>query len=186
MALGIAALVCFAVAVAALVRVHFLPTGIRPVPDAVSDYGTTPFHRYYRVMVVGLGAGAILLAIGLHRDTDAGALAWLWIYGVSRIAIAAFMTDRDPPPFTTEGRIHYLLAATAFTAIAVSGADIDWSGDPGVLHPLGYAVAVSAGATLVARVVEPLRPIFGLTERVLYLTSIAWLVVGAIDLATTT
>src|SRR6476646_8981574 len=118
MTLGVLATACFLAGARLLVRLHLLRTGVDPVREAVSDYGTTPFHVYYRAMVVALGAGAILLAVGLARDTDAGSLYWLWIYGVTRVTIAAFMTDRDPPPFSVEGRIHLLLAAAAFTAIA--------------------------------------------------------------------
>jgi uncharacterized protein DUF998 len=183
MLLGTLATACFLAATALLVRLHTLPTELRPTRDAVSDYGTTPYHRYYRAMVVALGAGAALLAVGLARDTDAGSLVWLWIYAGSRIAIAAFMTDRAPPPFTTRGRIHLLLAAAAFAAIAVAATSIDWHGRPGVLSPLGQAVAATAIGTLVSRAVPQLRSAFGFVERLLYATSIAWLLIAAIDLA---
>ncbi len=183
MLLGIAATACFAAATLLLISLHAAQTGLRPVRDAVSDYGTTPYHRRYRAMAVLLGAGAILLAIGLTRDTDARDVFWLWVYGVSRIAIAGFMTDRNPPPVTPEGRIHWLLAAVAFTAIAFAAVNIRWAGDPVVLHGLGYAVAASAVATLLTRAVPPFRPVFGLVERLLYVTSIAWLVIAAVSLA---
>ncbi|HWX52833.1 MAG TPA: hypothetical protein VNY34_06050, partial [Solirubrobacteraceae bacterium] len=70
MVLGIAAAACVAAATALLVRMHLLPTGLDPVEDAVSDYGTTRLHGHYRTMVILLGAGAVLLAIGLERSTD--------------------------------------------------------------------------------------------------------------------
>ena len=178
-----AALGLFAAATGILIRLHFLATGRKPVRDAVSDYGTTKFHRNYRVMVVLLGAGAILLAVALARETDARALAWLWIYGVSRVAIAAFMTDRDPPPVTTEGRVHWLLAAIAFTSIAFAATSIDWDGRSSILGPLGTAVAIAAVATLLTRMLPPLRPVFGLIERLLYAAGIAWLVLAAVDVA---
>src|SRR3954452_21860540 len=173
---------CFVAAAVVLLRVHSLATGLQPVRDAVSDYGTTPYHAYYRVMVVLLGAGAALLALALAADTDAGSLVWLWLYAASRVAIAAFMTDRDPPPFTTEGRIHWGLAAVAFTSIALAGANIDWSGAPGALGGLGTGVVVAAIATLVTRLVPPLRAISGIAERALYVTSIAWMALAAVYL----
>jgi hypothetical protein len=153
-----------------------------PRPDAVSDYGTTPYHGYYRAMVILLGAGAATLAAGLGGQTNASSLLWLWLYAGSRILIAGFMTDRDPPPFTAEGRVHWLLAAVAFTSIALAASDIEWRGEPDVLGPLGVAVAVTAIGTLITRVIPPARAIFGLVERLLYLTSIAWLLVVAADL----
>jgi hypothetical protein len=186
MTLAILALACFALAIALLVRLHVARTRLDPVVDAVSDYGTTGYHHLYRAMVIALGAGAVLLAVGLGHYTDAGALAWLWAYGAARIAIARFMTDRDPPPFTREGRIHWLLAAVAFTAIAFAASDITWTGAPGVARPLGYAVAAAAIATLLTRVIVPLRRVFGLAERLLYATSLAWLIVSAVDLITST
>jgi hypothetical protein len=182
MLLGALSLLCFAAAAVLLARLHRLPTGLDPVRDAVSDYGTTRHHVLYRLMAASLGVGALLLAVGLARDTDARPLLWLWIYGVSRIAIAWFMVDRGEA-LTTEGRIHWLLAAAAFTSIAFGASDIDWSGAPGVLRPLGYAVAAAAVATLVTRLIPPLRRVFGLAERLLYAASLAWLVIAAVDLA---
>lgn len=179
MVLGLLAVLCFLAASVLLLRLHWLPTGLSSLSDAVSDYGTTPRHRLYRAMVVALGVGAVLLAVGLARHTDAKDLFWLWIYGGARIVIAGFMTDRDPPPFTTEGRIHWLLAAVAFAAIALATTSIHWTGSPGVLPTLGTAVAASAVATLLTRVIRPLRQVFGLAERLLYLTSIAWMLMAA-------
>lgn len=182
MIFGIVAAGCFAAAITLLLRLHFLPTGLDPVSDAVSDYGTTGFHRLYRAMVVLLGLGAVVLAIGLARDTDAGNLFWLWVYGASRIGIAGFMIDRDPPPLTTEGRVHLVLAAAAFTAIAFAASNIDWSGAPGALREIGYAVAATAVATLLSRLVDPLQRVFGLVERLLYVTSLVWLMLACADL----
>ncbi|HWX51753.1 MAG TPA: DUF998 domain-containing protein, partial [Solirubrobacteraceae bacterium] len=119
----------------------------------------------------------------LERSTDAGgSLFWLWLYGASRIAIAGFMTDYDRPP-TVEGRIHLLLAALAFVAIALAATNITWTGAPGALRPLGYAVAATAAATIVTHSLPAARHVFGLVERLLYLTSIAWLLLASIDLA---
>jgi hypothetical protein len=181
-ALGVASIACLVAASSLLVRLHALPTGLKPMRDAVSDYGTTRFHAYYRAMVVLLGLSAAFLAISLARSTDATGLLWLWLYAGSRVAIARFMTDRDPPPFTTEGRVHWLLAAVAYTSIALAASNIDWSGAPDLLRVLGYGVAVTAIGTFVTRVVGPLRPTFGLVERLLYVTSVAWLLVAAVDL----
>lgn len=183
MTLAIASIACVAAATVVLVRLHLLPTGLDPVPDAVSDYGTTRFHAHYRVMVVLLGAGAALLAAGLSARTEAGSLVWLWLYAGSRLAIAGFMTDRDPPPSTTEGRVHLLLAALAFTSIAIAASDVRWSGSPGALSAIAYGVVATALGTLVTRITPRLRPVFGLVERLLYVTTVAWLIVAAVDLA---
>jgi hypothetical protein len=78
-----------------------------------------------------------------------------------------------------------LLAAVAFTAIAFAASNITWTGVPGVERPLGYAVAATAVATLLTRLIVPLRRVFGAAERLLYATSLAWLVVAAVDLIST-
>src|SRR5947207_12679284 len=103
-----------------LIRLHTLPTGLDPRRDAVSDYGTTAFHVYYRAMVVLLGAGAACLAVALHHSGDVRTrgLLWLWIFAISRILIAGFMTVRPGRPVTVEAQIHLLLAAVASTSIA--------------------------------------------------------------------
>jgi hypothetical protein len=120
--------------------------------------------------------------VGLARETNAHDLVWLWVYGATRMAIAGFMTGGEPAPATREGRIHMLLAAAAFTAIALAATNIRWDGNPDVLGPLGTVVAATAVATLLIRLVAPLRRVFGLAERLLYAASIAWLAIAAFDL----
>ena len=68
-------------------------------------------------MVVLQGVGAILIAMGLGQETDVQSLGWLYVYGVVRLLITGFMTDREPEDLRTltrTGRIHMLLAGTAF------------------------------------------------------------------------
>ena len=188
---GVAAAAIVA-ATGALVRLHTLATGRRPVRDAVSDYGAGRHRGFYRAMVVALGAGALLLAGGLARATDVatGGLVWLAVYGVARIAIAFYPTDLPGAPATVTGRIHLALAAAAFTSIAFAAAKVggDLAGEPGwhgigtVLQLLGIVVAACAAATLAAAVAPRARRAFGAVERALYATSMAWLLVTAVAL----
>jgi hypothetical protein len=180
MALGLLGAACLAIAAGLLVQMHLLDTGLDPVRDAVSLYGTTRIHRHYRAMVIALGLSALLIAIGLRRDTDAHHLIWLWIFGSCRIAIAGFMMDGDRTSPSVAGRVHLLLAVGAFTAIAFAGAKIDWSGAPGTLHPVGRAIVASVLATAVARF-SPMR-LFGLAERLIYATALIWLTIAAASL----
>jgi hypothetical protein len=192
--LGALAAAAFAAAVVSLVWVDVLRTGRRPAVDAVSDYGAGPYRAFYRTTVVALGLGALLLLVGLAHATGvaAGALVWLGVYGVSRIAIAFFPIDLEGRPVTATGRVHLALAAAAFTAIAFAAADLSgplgdetgWGGASSLLDALRFAVVVTAVATLAARVVVPVRRVaFGLVERLLYAASIAWLVTVAVELA---
>jgi hypothetical protein len=89
-------LLCVAMSGVILVALHVLPTGIDPVRYAVSDYGWTRYGWGYRAMVLLQGVGAILIAVGLGQETDANELGWLYVYGVVRLLISGFMTDREP------------------------------------------------------------------------------------------
>jgi hypothetical protein len=166
-----------------LIALHVLPTGLDPIRYAVSDYGWTSYHLGYRAMVVFQGAGAILIAVGLGQETDAQDLFWLYLYGVARLLVSGFMTDREPEgmrSLTRTGRIHMLLAGTSFAAIAVAAAHVDWTGRPSVLGPLGWAVTVTAIVTGTALVLPPLRRVaLGLIERTFYAAAIIWLIVVA-------
>ena len=177
--MAFAALVCLLAAVLVLVRLHVAPTGLRPAIDAVSDYGTTPFHLLYRAQAVLVGVAAILVAAGLASGTDATGLGWLYAFGVCRIAISVFMTDRPRSPASTQGRIHAALAVAAFTTIAVATTTVQWTAEPPILAQLGLVVAVAAIATAVTALVRPLQPVFGLAERALYAAFLAWLLITA-------
>jgi hypothetical protein len=181
--LALGAMVLVIAAALVLVRLHTLPTGLDPRRDAVSDYGATSFHLYYRAMVVLLGAGAACLALALHRSGDVrtSGLVWLWIFAGSRVLIAGFMTVRQGRPVTIEAQIHLLLAAASFTSIAFAAPTI--SSDLDLAHTLATGVVASAVATLVTRAVRPLQPIFGIVERVLYVTLLVWLIVIASSLS---
>src|SRR5262245_31324429 len=176
-------LMCVAASGVILIALHFLPTGLNPIRYAVSDYGWTSYDIGYRAMVVLQGVGAILIAVGLGQQTDAVDLEWLYVYGVVRLLISGFMTDREPQglrTLTLTGRIHMLLAGTAFASIAVAASHIDWTGKPGVLDPLGWLVTVTAIATGTALVVPPIRRVaLGLIERTHYAAAITWLIVVA-------
>ena len=70
------------------------------------------------------------------------------------------MTDREPEgmsSLTRTGRIHMLLAGTAFASIAVAASHLDWTGKPDVLGPLGWLVTATAIATGAALVVPSIR-----------------------------
>jgi hypothetical protein len=180
MIFGLIAAICLVVAAALLVRLHTLFTDLSPVSGAVDDLGTTRYHPYYRAMVVALGLAAFVLAVGLARETDAVAVAWLEIYGGTRVVIAGVMTD--PRRALAGGRVHLVLVLLGFAAIALAGILLQWDGDPSFLRPLGFLVAACALAAAVTRVVPAVGRRFGAAERALYVTSISWLGVVAVDL----
>ena len=180
MILGLSSAAGSLLAAALLIRLHLLPTGLKPMRDAVSDYGRTPYHRNYRAMVALFGVSGALLALGLRADTDATSLYWLWIFAGCRVAIAWFMTDENPPA-TVQGRIHAILAAGAFASIALAGANVRWTGEVAAMAPLGTAVWITAIVTLVSLLIPRVRTVlFGVAERALYLATIVWLLTAAV------
>jgi hypothetical protein len=187
MVVAVAGLFCVAASAVILVSLHFLPTGLNPIRYAVSDYGWTAYGWGYRAMVLLQGVGGILIAVALGKQTDAGSLGWLYTYGVVRILIAGFMIDREPEgraSLTRTGRMHMLLAGTAFASIAVAASHVMWTGMPALLGPLGWLVVVTALATGTALVVTPIRhAALGLIERAHYVAALAWLIAVAASIA---
>ena len=148
----------------------------------MSDYGWTSYHLGYRAMVVLQGGGAILIAVGLGQETDASALGWLYVYGVVRLLVSGFMTDREPEggirSLTRTGRIHVLLAGTASRRCRrCITPRLD--GQARRSRP-GWLVTATAIATGVAMVAPRIRRgALGLVERTHYAAAIAWLIVVA-------
>jgi len=192
-ALAILAAVATLVCLAALVYLHTLPTGYRPLTDAVSDYGVGPFRVWYRVQASALGLTAILLALALWagvRPVPVRPIGLLVAFGIARLLIPFFPTDLDRTKPTSTGRTHLQLAAAAFVTIAFAAPtlhaaikdDPAWAGIAQLLGRLGWAVATTALITGIALRVPPLRQRFGLIERLLYAAMIAWFLVVAIHL----
>lgn len=189
-ALGVLAIMSLAVGITALVVLHLAPTGYSPVRDAVSDYGVGRYAWGYRTQVIAIGVAAAFEAGGFARDGTAATagIVWLVVYAASRIAIALAPTDLPDAPRTRTGRVHALLAIVAFTSIAVATSSIPndlrgvsgWGGWADPLNTLGTIVVVTAVATALAILIPPLRRVFGLVERLLYLASLAWLLTAAV------
>jgi hypothetical protein len=93
------------------------------------------------------------------------------------------MTDREPADLrslTWTGRMHMLLAGTAFASIAVAASHLDWEDKPDYLGPLGWLVTATAIATGTAIVVRPIRDVaLGLIERTHYAAALTWLIAVA-------
>lgn len=194
--LAIASAACAIAALLVLVRVHLLEGGRAwPLP-AISALGAGPHHLYYRALVVLLGAGAGLLLAALERGTaaeDAG-LTFLAVYAAARLAIAFFMTDGSETEVTARGRIHMVLGAIAFTAIAFGAADLTdsvedtpaWTDGAGALLRLASdTIGVATVLALAAYVIPQGRErAFPLAERIHYAATITWLLVASVHLAT--
>jgi hypothetical membrane protein len=190
-ALGGAAAVATLACLAALVRLHQLPTGYRPLRNAVSDYGVGRYRVYYRVQTTAMAVAAVLIAIALARSVDPVPLlpiALLALFAAARLLIPWFPTDLNRLRPTRTGRIHIALAAVAFASIAWGAAAlpnrVDWTIE-GLLRGIAWLVVVSAVVCALA-LTPSLRPYaarwFGGIERVFYAGVLAWLFVVSLHL----
>jgi hypothetical protein len=193
---GVLTLVATACCVAALLRAHLLPTGYRPITNAVSDFGVGLAKRWYQAQASALGLAAAFAAAGLAAlpgPPPTTVIVLLLVFAAARFAITRFPTDVDRSQLTPTGRVHILLAAAAFASIAVAAAKVPdatrdhpgWSSWHGVLAGLGWAVVATSIATGlgVTRLLGPtLLPVFGLIERLFYAAMLVWFVAVSIRL----
>ena len=190
--LAILSLVSTALCLAALVRLHVLPTGYRPISNAVSDYGVGPYKRYYAVQTSAIAVAALFLAAALWRETHPAPLlivALLLVFAAARLLIPADPTDLDRSRPTRTGRRHVLLAGLAFGSIAWAAAalpsHVDWPGLHSVLVIVGWVNAGSAiacGLCMSSLLHRATEPFFGLVERIFYASMLAWFAIVAIHL----
>lgn len=190
--LGVSAALLLIGAAACLVHLHRVADGVDPLADAVSDYGAGEHAAWYRAQVSLVGIAALCVASGLSAAAlDAAGLWWLVAFGASRICIAWFPVDLPGRTRTRTGRIHNLLAATAFASIAVAASglgrvldDISGWGVADWLRPLGTFVAAISVALGVTWLLPTLRrSFFGLVERCWYAAMLLWLVLASVGLA---
>ena len=190
--LGGVSLVALAGGVGCLLQLHRRAPEVSAVRDAVSDYGAGPHEGWYRAQVTLLGLAAIAIWVGLRSaELDGDGSVWLLVFAVSRVLIARFPVDLPGAQRTRTGRIHNLLAATAFTSIAIASSTLSgwltdtpaWAFNASWYRWSGLGVAVIAVALAVIWLVPALRgAAFGLVERCWYVATILWLAITAVGL----
>ncbi len=190
--LGGVSLVALAGAVGCLLHLHRRAPEVSPVHDAVSDYGAGPHAGWYRAQVTLVALAAITIWVGLRSaELDGDGSVWLLVFAVSRVLIARFPVDLPGAQRTRTGRIHNLLAATAFTSIAIASSTLSgwltdtpaWAFNASWYRWSGLGVAVIAVALAVIWLVPALRgAAFGLVERCWYVATILWLAITAVGL----
>jgi hypothetical protein len=195
-ALSIVAAVAMAIATVALVLLHFLPTGYDPIRDAVSDYAIGRYRTGFWLFTTAGAVSGLALAIALAQSTPTKptlTIVMLLLSGVARLLIPLFPTDQSGGRFqTVKGTIHMALAVTLFASIAVAASNLGGTlGHEPAWHPvkglvdgwLPWAITATAVATGLAIAGRRLQRIFGLIERLYYLSSIPWFLVVSIELA---
>jgi hypothetical protein len=177
-----------------LTTLHVLPTGYRPLRDAISDYGVGRYRRYFWAQLLAGAIACTCLALalaGLHPYAPKVVVALLVANAVARVMMPAFPTDQSGNRFgSRSGTIHMLLAFLAFGAVAASATGLGglashytaWHGIKSLVGTLGWIVLVGAVATALALVGPRLKQIFGLIERLFTASVIVWIYVISIEL----
>jgi hypothetical membrane protein len=181
-ALGIVAVVSAVICLVSIALLHVLPTRYDPVRNAVSDYGVGPYQRWYHTALVALAVAGFATAIasaGSIRPEPVSVIGFLVAFGVVRILISLFPTDIEGQPATRTGRIHGVLAIIAFACVASAAGFFEGTVIDNIL---GWVVVATAISSLVGLRWSQLKPIFGLVERIFYVSMIGWFLVIGIEL----
>jgi hypothetical protein len=194
--LSIIAAAAMAIGTAALILLHVLPTGYNPIRDAVSDYAVGRYRPLFWVFATSGAVAGLALAIALARSNPSKptlTIAMLLLSAAARFLIPLFPTDQAGSRFQTlKGTIHMVLAIAIFASIAVAASNLGgtlghekaWNAVKGLVDGwLPWVITATAIATALAIKGPRLQRIFGLIERLYYLSSITWFVVVSIELA---
>jgi hypothetical protein len=192
--LSILALIVTIIQAFALIILHFMPTGYSPYHDAVSDYGIGAYRSWFWLQAAAGGLGCLFLGIALLRlqpFTPTSAAIALIVTAASRFLIPFFTTDQNGSRFqTVHGIIHMILAFLAFGGIIWAATSLwdtlqhypAWQGEQTILSTLSWVMVVSVIALVLALKGPRLKRIFGIFERLFYVSSISWILVVAINL----
>jgi hypothetical protein len=170
------------VCLGSVVFLHFLPTGYDPIRNAVSDYGVGRYRIWHRIAVVSLGAAGFATAIassGTIKPEPSLVIAFLSVFAVARILIPLFPTDLEGQPHTRTGRVHWVLAITAFASLATAAGFFKGTSLDDIV---GWFVVGTAVFMIMVLCVPRLRRILGFAERLFYFCMISWFLITGIEL----
>ena len=153
--------------------------------DAVSDLALGSGGGMMAVAFCSLAVGTLLFAAVLHRTSDGARVrtGLLCLAGVLSFVSAAFHTDRSGAPTTTHGTIHNAAGIITFLAMLAAMAlsawrfrrDSAWRGFSG--PTAAFAVVGLIGFVLLPVLGDAH---FGLSQRVLIGSFIAWMLTATI------
>ncbi|MGH8961330.1 MAG: DUF998 domain-containing protein [Jatrophihabitantaceae bacterium] len=172
-----------ACALAAMIALHSLPTGLSPVRTPVSQYGITRYHQGYRVLTVALGvaglAAAAAVATAYPPQKRSTIVALLVVFGLCRLAISWWPMDTPGQPRSSHGTVHLALAVGAFLTVTVAADKMQQAvARPTQVFGAGYATALDAAFWLlviglvglfITRRLDARHRYFGAAERLIYM-----------------
>jgi hypothetical protein len=164
----------------------------------MSDYAHGRIGWLVTVALLALGLGSLALTVGLARHLhgrSARASQWcLAIWGVCGLVGGIFPDDLPGQPPTLSGSLHGSAALVGITVLPIAALllawsvrrDLRWYRSAGILLTLALSTAVGLILLLLSflPVLTAAHPpiLFGLLERIFFVTAIAWLAGAAIGL----
>ncbi|TWP34550.1 DUF998 domain-containing protein [Leekyejoonella antrihumi] len=167
------------VALAAMIVLHALPTGLSPTHDPVSQYGITRYRRGYRVLTVALGvaglSAAAAVAIAYPPRQRFTIVAMLVVFGLCRLAISWWPMDAPGQPRSSHGTTHVMLAFGAFGAVTVAAtrmretAPLPFnSGYHDAFDAAFWLLVIGLVGLFITRRLDARHRYFGAAERLIY------------------
>ncbi len=185
-------LVATLTAIAALVVLHVLPTGLSPARHPVSQYGITRYRQGYRVLTLALGvaglASAVVVAQTYPPSRRATIVGLLVVFGVCRLLISWWPMDAPGEPRSRHGTIHVVLALGGFLSATLAAGRMQnalvgsgfGAGYNAALVTAFWLLVLGLIGTVAARRAEG-HLYFGAAERVVYVG--LFVMLGATGLA---
>ena len=165
-----------------------LPAFARPV----SDYGLGRTARLFRVYLIAGCIAAPILAWQFHASGDpdfpASIPVYLGLVALGRLGIAVWQNDPHGAPHSRHGNLHRAATLLAFTSAYM--AVVEATPQLVALHEGLRSVADEAlkqvislsFLAVVLTIASPLRPRFGLAERVFLWSTALWFLLATLTL----
>src|SRR5579862_2746064 len=175
------------ISTACLVYLHFLPTGLHPLRNAVSEYGAGRYRFWYQAMCINQAVVAFLTAAALATKvapapvtTDAALIA----LGLARLVISQAPVEAVKNKRRTVSRTHILMALIIFSSAVVASAAFDrsiaghadWANVAGTLRLFKKSIAFFALLAFLAVAAPRGLRYVGTAERLLYISIIGWFI----------
>ena len=180
--LGVASGISVAIGLACVIVLHLVRRDLSPIEDRISEYALGRSGPLMFIAFVATGIGILCLAWALWRvggRWSRAVPALLAVAGVGMIVSGLFPTDRLRSGAAADA-VHS--RASALGTIALVAGALMWSVLRAGRHRVDIALAVLAAGFAAASSALHGSSISGLSQRLLWLTLLLWLIVSALTL----
>ena len=188
----IAAATLYGLDILFLIAFQFLNRDYGAVRHAISDFGIGKTAGLFRAYLLAGSIAAPLLAWQFWSATSPGYPAtipvWLLLVMVARLLLGLFPNDLRGAPRTRSGHVHHLATLLGFTCAFMTTTEATPLLAASVEGTLGLVLVwlkhvISIGfIAVVVTISAPLRPYFGLAERVYLYATALWFLTASLTL----